>query len=654
MVDYTLETLAGAYGDALLTIADFAHLAGLDPARLRSQRLGPKSPKARVAKMVEDESGLAGFPLPVGEGRYPQYRLDELAAFSLDKDLLGPEPLDPETLHIWAFNRSVRRCMAIHGPERTLKFLCGVALVATAAQKPAELGEPTGDGIGTLPGRIRIAVESGLVHTPDPGPPLTGFEADKAPVNDSIYMESELLGSSDARGSTRAGSIGPPKIEDDSRSAGVMAFEVLTLQARLDERPDRFAELVDGMLASLRSSGRRSASFGSERVIDLLNAVADPQPGMSVFDPACGEGSSLLKAIELCGGPGAIAVTGRDLEPRAWLVTRTRFAIRNLPINLGRPRADSLNDHEPLGPFDCVVTEPDDFVSMSKRWIVGARSFLAPDGRAAVQLPDAVLTYGETAEWIGEGDVLGVVTLGQSERVAGTDGDSIWALQRGWTGPMLMIDLRPDTRRTLRREARGSMTPDQETAVVRELFRQHRAEPFTGDDDPRLQDLPTGLRAAVVDPAQIATTLAESRDPESDVLVARAFMAKSASPPRQRVDPDGGEFDLRPSSWVDTAARREEVRREAREMAARAVRDLRWLLDDDPELAASEGDIRNDEVRRLRSVLADDSTEEIRRALKRLQDKVEGFETRGPGGRKPSSTRRGSRDPDDTATSDTE
>jgi hypothetical protein len=89
-------------------------------------------------------------------------------------------------------------------------------------------------------------------------------------------------------------------------------------------------------------------------------------------------------------------------------------------------------------------------------------------------------------------------------------------------------------------------------------------------------------------------------------------------------------------------------------MAARAVRDLRWLLDDDPELAASEGDIRNDEVRRLRSVLADDSTEEIRRALKRLQDKVEGFETRGPGGRKPSSTRRGSRDPDDTATSDTE
>jgi hypothetical protein len=461
-------------------------------------------------------------------------------------------------------------------------------------------------------------------------------------------MESNLLGSSDGRGTKRANSFGPPKIEDDSRSAGVMAFEVLTLQARLGDRPDRFAELVDGVLASLRSSGRRSATFSSERVIDLLNAVADPQPGMSMFDPACGEGSSLLKAIELCGGPGTIAVTGRDLEPRAWLVARTRFAIRNLAIDLGKPRADSLNDHEPLGPFDCVIAEPDDFVSMSKRWIDGVRSFLTRDGRAAVQLPDAVLTYGETAEWIGEGDILGVVTLGQTERVAGTDGDSIWALQRGWTGPMLMIDLRPDTRRTPRRDEHESITPDEETVVVRDLFRQHRTEPFASADDPRLQNLPAGLRVAVVDPAQIATTLAESRDPENDVLVARAFMAKSAAPSRQLIDPDGNEFDLRPSSWVDTAARREQVRHEARDIVARAVRDLRWLLDDDPEVGASAEKIRNDEVLRLRSVLADDSTEEIRRALKRLQDKVEGFERRGPGGRKPSSARRSSRDYDET------
>lgn len=54
------------------------------------------------------------------------------------------------------------------------------------------------------------------------------------------------------------------------------------------------------------------------------------------------------------------------------------------------------------------------------------------------------------------------------------------------------------------------------------------------------------------------------------------------------------------------------------------------------------------------SVLADDSTEEIRRALKRLQDEVEGFERRGPGGRKPSSTRRSSRDYDEAPSSDSE
>ncbi len=168
-------------------------------------------------------------------------------------------------------------------------------------------------------------------------------------------------------------------ISDDHLRA---LIEVLSRQ-RLglsDVEPDILGRAYEYLLRKFaEGQGQSAGEFYTPREVSILMArLLEPEPGMTVYDPACGSGGLLIKChlrlLERYGRvtacrtptlPSAIAplrVFGQEINPATFAIARMNAVIHDIEadIRLGDTmRQPALKDSlGRLGTFDLVVANP--------------------------------------------------------------------------------------------------------------------------------------------------------------------------------------------------------------------------------------------------------------------------------------------------------
>jgi type I restriction enzyme M protein len=205
-----------------------------------------------------------------------------------------------------------------------------------------------------------------------------------------------------------------------------------------DVEPDILGRAYEYLLRKFaESQGQSAGEFYTPRMVGVLMArLLDPQPGMSVYDPACGSGGLLIKShlrlVETHGEqknghkslPSTIAplrVFGQEINPTTFAMARMNAFIHDIEaeITLGdtmrNPRF--LQEDGSLRRFDRVTANPmwnqnfptevyenDPFERFSRGippgssadwgWVQHMAASLGPNGRIAVVLDTGSVSRG--------------------------------------------------------------------------------------------------------------------------------------------------------------------------------------------------------------------------------------------------------------------
>jgi len=141
-------------------------------------------------------------------------------------------------------------------------------------------------------------------------------------------------------------------------------------------------------------SGKKAGEFFTPRaVVALLVKILDPQPGESVYDPACGSGGMLVETInevrEAGGDTRTLRLYGQEVNLTTAAIARMNLFLHDLE-DFRIVRGDTLRDprflsRSGLRTFDVVVANPPFSL---KNW--GADTWTSdPYGRAFCGVPPA-------------------------------------------------------------------------------------------------------------------------------------------------------------------------------------------------------------------------------------------------------------------------
>lgn len=141
-------------------------------------------------------------------------------------------------------------------------------------------------------------------------------------------------------------------------------------------------------------SGKKAGEFFTPRaVVRLLVKILDPQPGDSVYDPACGSGGMLVETInevrEAGGDTRTLRLYGQEVNLTTAAIARMNLFLHDLE-DFRIVRGDTLRDprflsRSGLRTFDVVVANPPFSL---KNW--GAETWVNdPYGRAFCGVPPA-------------------------------------------------------------------------------------------------------------------------------------------------------------------------------------------------------------------------------------------------------------------------
>lgn len=134
----------------------------------------------------------------------------------------------------------------------------------------------------------------------------------------------------------------------------------------LDNKIDAFGDAYEFLMTMYASSAGKSGGefFTPQEVSELLArlAAADGHEIRSVYDPACGSGSLLLKFSKTIGKVNPnLMYYGQEINPTTYNLCRINMFLHNInydkfDIQLG----DTLLDpkHRELEPFDAIVSNP--------------------------------------------------------------------------------------------------------------------------------------------------------------------------------------------------------------------------------------------------------------------------------------------------------
>lgn len=162
-----------------------------------------------------------------------------------------------------------------------------------------------------------------------------------------------------------------------------------------------------------RTNGEGGDYFTPRSVVSLAVRLADPKPGETIFDPACGSGGFLVAAHmhAAISQNAAPQLFGRESNRDAWQIAQMNLLAYGLRADLGEKPIDSLLCHEErrAAGNDVVLLNPPfnqkDWATdleikdllwkfgdpprsnANFAWLQRALALLAPHGRACVLMP---------------------------------------------------------------------------------------------------------------------------------------------------------------------------------------------------------------------------------------------------------------------------
>lgn len=636
-----LASLGERYPDTLVGLERFAPLLGQSSAALRARR-----------------SGSVEFPSPVGSEPRARFLLGELVEWAIDAGLT--DRVVERRVTRFALECAVRACALAHRSRATNRFVGGVALCVAAGWRP-ETDDP-----GGLVRRLRVDDVPRWTAPLAPELVERGFEPDTHPAHDPRVRAATI--------SWRGPDDDPsaaPVIPDDSPEAAAVVREMLALHGS-DADPGRFARIVDlHVLPLLRAPGRPTSTT-PRLLAATMAALAPVATGSLVCDPALGEGSTVIDLVERTRESAlqTIGITARELDEVAWTIAKIRLGVRSIAHRLGEPGSDSLEPGALDERFDVVVCEPAARRRNYREWFRLCHALVHEGGTAIIAVPAEILGHDFPlgSWWDTEVEHVRSIVLTPRDRRR-TKGEA-WAVCALRSRPTDRIDVvlatesnDPDwVREESRRLSRASAS--RWIANRHALLPMNPAQIAAIASMERRGTVPTG-RAIGLDVIRVEARPAAVADLVDDAL---GPWPKRRRPGRLDESPDAVMAmmaPIAPSSMPDETIAfathplhtRDDAPSAQDEVAARALRDvlrLRWLLDPDREVDVlldpePDPDPRIEEQRRKvravlgvddvraaielddadRGAIAGEATDEVRRALKRLGQRLSGTETRG-------------------------
>ncbi len=164
--------------------------------------------------------------------------------------------------------------------------------------------------------------------------------------------------------------IGQSSMSDKKLRELIMHFNKVPLRQRDFEFPDLLGAAYEYLIRDFAdSAGKKGGEFYTPRdVVRLMVQIADPQPGMSVYDPCTGSGGMLILSkeyVEESGGNGRnLALAGQEKDGSVWAISKMNMLLHGIPdADLRNNDDGTLEDPAhitggELQRFDRVITNP--------------------------------------------------------------------------------------------------------------------------------------------------------------------------------------------------------------------------------------------------------------------------------------------------------
>lgn len=162
--------------------------------------------------------------------------------------------------------------------------------------------------------------------------------------------------------------IGQTTMSDKNLKALIDHFNEHRLLDRDFQFPDLLGAAYEFMIKYFAdNSGKRGGQFYTPRdVVKLITRLADPQEGMSIYDPTVGSGGMLIQSrdwVEMHGGdPDNLSLNGQENDGGVWSICKMNLLLH------GVPSADIKNEDTLIRPqhrkggelqrFDRVMANP--------------------------------------------------------------------------------------------------------------------------------------------------------------------------------------------------------------------------------------------------------------------------------------------------------
>jgi len=164
--------------------------------------------------------------------------------------------------------------------------------------------------------------------------------------------------------------IGQSSMSDKKLRELIMHFNKVPLRQKDFEFPDLLGAAYEYLIRDFAdSAGKKGGEFYTPRdVVRLMVQIADPHPGMSVYDPCIGSGGMLILSkeyVEESGGDGRnLALAGQEKDGSVWAISKMNMLLHGIPdADLRNNDDGTLEDPAhvtggELQRFDRVITNP--------------------------------------------------------------------------------------------------------------------------------------------------------------------------------------------------------------------------------------------------------------------------------------------------------
>jgi len=130
--------------------------------------------------------------------------------------------------------------------------------------------------------------------------------------------------------------IGQRTLDDDTLSNFIQNFEHIPLRDENFEFPDLLGAAYEYLIKYFAdSAGKKAGEFYTPAdVVRTMVEIVDPQPGMSVYDPAVGSGGMLIQTrdyIQECGGnPTDLTLAGQEKIGTTWSICKMNMLLHDI------------------------------------------------------------------------------------------------------------------------------------------------------------------------------------------------------------------------------------------------------------------------------------------------------------------------------------